>query len=115
MVYPQLAPADGNTRERSVLGPSVRLLRDTPVGLKFLRDKQRCFLVTPDAPSVDWRRRTLLTPLRRSRPLCTESTSHVNLPAKGISGSVRRCAASTTAGTPPSPDSASARKLPPTK
>src|SRR3954469_18983373 len=24
MVYPQLAPADGNTRERSVLGPSVR-------------------------------------------------------------------------------------------
>ena len=25
MVYPQLAPADGNTRERSVLGPSRRL------------------------------------------------------------------------------------------
>ena len=34
MVYPQLAPADGNTRERSVLGPSVRLFDCSP-GLRL--------------------------------------------------------------------------------
>src|ERR1700749_914101 len=34
MVYPQLAPADGNTRERSVLGPSVRLF-DCRRGLRL--------------------------------------------------------------------------------